>query len=352
MTSRIDLRSDTQTQPSPGMRDAMANAPVGDEQIGEDPTTNRLLERVCEMLGKEAAIFLPSATMANQIAFAVLAEGGDELIGHRLSHPFLYEAGAPAYLARIMMQPLDGMRGMFTASAVEEVIRPADNHHFSRSRILLVENTTNRGGGGVWPLDQLKSVCAVAERAGMKCHLDGARLLNASVASGVLAAHIAAHFDTVTLCFSKGLGAPVGACLAGSKDIIEEAWRFKHMFGGAMRQSGVIAAAALYALEFNVERLAEDHANARLLAEGIASLPGIILDVQHVETNIVIFDVSPSVGTAAALASSMAEKGVHFMAMTPQTCRLVTHLDVSRQQIDQAIQCFREVLSPDRSALS
>lgn len=341
---RIDFRSDTQTRPSAGMRDAMANAPVGDEQLREDPTTNRLLERVCETLGKEAAIFVPSATMANQIAFAVLADGGEELIGHGLSHPFLYEAGGSSYLSRIMLHALDGPRGMFTAEALQAAIRPRGNYHLSRSRILLVENTTNRGGGGVWPLDQMKSVCAVAEREGLARHLDGARLMHAVVAGGIPASQIASHFDTVTLCFSKGLGAPVGACLAGSAEEIEAAWRFKHMFGGAMRQSGIIAAAALYALEFNVERLAEDHARARRLAEGLAQLPHLKLEPREVETNIINVAVDEALGTAPAFAATMAEKGVDFFAMTPQSCRLVTHMDVSDEDIGVALERFGEVL--------
>ncbi len=342
---RINLRSDTQTQPTPEMRRAMAEAVVGDEQLCEDPTTNRLQAKVCELLGKEAAIFLPSATMANQIAFAVHAEGGDELIGHHLSHPFIYEAGGPAYLSRIMMRGLQGARGMFSPADLEAAIHPAGNYHLSRSRILLVENTTNLGGGAVWPRDQLREVCAVAERHGLRRHLDGARLLNAVVASGVAAAEYASHFDTVTICFSKGLGAPVGACLAGSDELIKQAWRFKHMYGGAMRQSGILAAGALYALEHHVERLAEDHANARRLAEAIAAMPHISIDPDCVQTNIIIFEVDPHFMPAAALASRMAECGVDFFSITPNSCRMVTHLNVTADDIETTIECFGDLLS-------
>lgn len=344
MTPRINLLSDTTTQPSPAMRRAMAEAPVGDEQRREDPTVNKLIERVAELLGTEDAVFLPSATMANEIAFAVHGRGGDELIGHRLSHPFNHELGGPAYLARLMLYPIDGPRGMFAPDTVQSAIRAPMSHH-SRSRILLVENTTNLGGGAVWPVEQIRTVTDVAHGHGLLCHLDGARLMNAVVASGIAASQYCSHFDSAMLCFSKGLGAPVGAALAGSRAFIAEAWRFKHMFGGAMRQAGIIAAGALYALDHNVERLAEDHANARRLAEGIAELPGIRLDPSNVETNIIVFDVDPERMTADALASRMAEAGVDFYALGPHMCRLVTHLDVSAALIDEAIERFRSVLA-------
>jgi threonine aldolase len=344
MDSRIDLRSDTMTRPTAPMRRAMAEAEVGDEQRREDPTVNRLGERVADLLGMEDAVFLPSATMANEIAFAALAEAGDTLVGHRLSHPFLFEAGGPAFLARLMLHPLDGPRGMFTADAVEAAIPPRD-HHRSRPRILLVENTTNMGGGAVWPVAQAAAVTAVARRHGMACHLDGSRLLNAVVASGTPAREYAAHFDSVTLCFSKGLGAPVGAALAGSRQFIAKAWRFKHLFGGAMRQAGIIAAGALHALDHHVERLADDHANARRLAEAIAGLPGILLDPREVETNIIIFRLADSAPlTETGLVARMAEAGVDFFALAPRTCRMVTHLDITPEMIDEAVARFRAVL--------
>lgn len=343
MTKRINLCSDTATLPSLPMRRAMAAAEVGDEQLRADPTVNRLCEKVAELLGKDEAVFLPSATMANEIAFAVHGRGGDELIGHRLSHPFNHELGAPAYLARLALRPIDGARGMFTRETVEEAIRMPHSHH-SRSCILSVENTTNLGGGAVWPIDEVRAVTELAHDKGLACHLDGARLMNAVVQSGVAAADYASHFDSITICFSKGLGAPVGAALAGSGDFVAEAWRFKHMFGGAMRQAGIIAAGALYALENNVGRLSEDHANARRLAEGIADLPGIQVDLDGVETNIVILEVDASQMTAAELVARMSEVGVDFFALGPQTCRLVTHMDVSAKMIDEAIDSFRAVL--------
>ena len=346
---RIDLRSDTMTRPTPGMRRAMAEAEVGDEQIHEDPTVNRLIERVCELLGCEDAVFVPSATMANQIAFAVHANGGgDELIGHRLSHPFSYEAGAPAYLARMMLRPIDGPRGMFTSETLAAAIRPAEDHGFQRSRIVLVENTTNLGGGVAWPIEQLRAVSQVARSRGLAIHIDGARLMNAVVATGVAATQIAACCDSITLCFSKGLGAPVGAALAGSREFIAHAWRFKQMFGGSMRQAGIIAAGALYALDHHVARLAEDHANARRLAEGLASIPGIRAAPELVETNIVLFEVAPALMTPNELIARMAEAGVDFYALPPagpQTCRVVTHLDVTREMIAEALSRFRAVLA-------
>jgi threonine aldolase len=325
------------------MRRAMAEAEVGDEQLREDPTTNGLVERVSELLGTEDALFLPSATMANEIAFAVHGGPGDELIGHRLSHPFNHELGAPAVLARVVPRPIDGPRGMFAADTVEDAIRTPHSHH-SRSRILLVENTTNLGGGAVWPTDEIRSVADLAHRHGLACHMDGARLLNAVVASGTSAADYASHFDSVTLCFSKGLGAPVGAALAGSRDFIAAAWRFKHMFGGAMRQSGILAAAARYALDHNVDRLAEDHARARRLAENIADLPGIALDPQTVETNIVVFEVNEPFASAAELVERMAAAGVGFYALGRRTGRLVTHLNLSDDDIEEAFRRFRAVL--------
>ena len=340
---RINLRSDTATQPTPAMRRAIAEAAVGDEQKREDPTVQRLVERVRELLGVEDAVFLPSATMANQIALAVHAEGGDAVLGHRLSHVFNFEAGGPAYLSRVMCRPLDGERGMFTPEAVEAEIRP-DDYHLSRPRVLIVENTTNMGGGAVWPIDQVRGVTEAARRHGMACHMDGSRLMNAVTASGVSADRYASHFDSVTLCFSKGLGAPVGAMLAGGGDFIARAWRFKHLFGGAMRQSGIIAAGALFALENHVERLAGDHAHARRLAEAIADLPGIRLDADQVETNIIIFGVDPHCMSAADLSRRMAEVGVDFYPVGPRSCRLVTHLDLSTPMIERAIEAFHSVL--------
>lgn len=345
--NRIDLRSDTMTRPTPEMRRAMADAEVGDEQVREDPTVNRLVARVCELLGTEDAMFLPAATMANQIAFCVHAQGGEELIGHWLSHPFNYEGGGAAVFARMMMRTIDGERGMYTPEAVAQALRPIDDHGQQTTGVLLVENTTNLGGGGVWPIDQVRAVTEVAHSAGARCHMDGARLMNAVVASATSAADYAACFDSVTLCFSKGLGAPVGAALAGSREFIDHAWRFKHAFGGALRQAGIIAAGALYGLDHHVDRLADDHASARRLAEGLDALPGLSVDVANVETNIIVGMVDADRMTGEAFVERMAKEGVDFFPLTPlgpQAVRFVTHIDVTAEMIEDALGRLHGVL--------
>jgi threonine aldolase len=339
----IDLYSDTMTKPTLAMRRCMAEADVGDEQKGEDPTVNRLQELVAELLGKEAAVYLPSGTMCNEISFAVWARTGDEMILHRDSHPAHFEAGGPAYLARLMLYPLDGARGLFTAEQLEEAIRP-DSPHYPRSRLVEIENTHNMGGGSIWPLAQLQGVCAKAHQYGLMTHLDGARLLNAVVATGIPAMEYAEPFDSVWIDLSKGLGCPVGAVLAGSREFIKDARRLKHLFGGAMRQAGIIAAAGVYALEHHVARLAEDHAHATMLAQALAELPSVCLDPAEVETNIVIFDVAAS-GRAAEQVSEQLEKaGVRVSVMGRTKLRAVTHLDVTRQDIERAMAVFRQVL--------
>jgi len=329
----INLYSDTQTRPSEAMRRAMASAEVGDEQRGQDPTVNALQERVAELLGKEAALFLPSGTMCNQIAFRLhVRPGGDELYTHRVSHPIVAEAGGAAALSGAFVHPLDGDRGMFTGAALQAAMREPGNRYHPRSRLVCVEQTTNLGGGRVWPRATLDEVLAVARRHELRTHLDGARLLNACVASGESAASFAAGFDSAWIDFSKGLGAPIGACLAGSRELIEEAWRYKQMLGGAMRQAGIVAAGALWALDHNVERLAEDHANARLLAEGLAQIDGVTIDPATVETNIVIFDVDG----AAGLVERLAADGVELSCLGGRV-RAVTHLDVDHAGIDRAL---------------
>jgi threonine aldolase len=335
----VNLYSDTQTRPSEGMRRAMASAEVADEQRGIDPTVNALQERVAELLGHEAALFLPSGTMCNQIGLRLHTRPGDEVILERFSHPIIAESGGPAAHSGVMMQPIDGAGGMFTGAQVEAAVRVRDRYN-PRSRLVCVEQTTNYGGGRVWPLEQIREVLAVAKRHELSTHLDGARLMNAVVASGVPAADYASGFTTAWLDFTKGLGAPVGACLAGSEELIEEAWRFKQMMGGAMRQAGIVAAAGLYALEHNVERLAEDHENARALAEGIASIEGARIDPSLVETNIVIFEVSDP---AAVVAGLLAE-GVEVTQMGPGRIRAVTHMDVDRAGIERALDAMRRVL--------
>jgi threonine aldolase len=322
------------------MRQTMATAEVADEQRGLDPTVNALQERVASLLGHEAALYLPSGTMCNQIAIRLHTRPGDEVVLERFSHPIIAESGGPAAHSGVMMQPLDGAGGMFTGEQVAAALRTRGNRYEPRSALVCVEQTTNYGGGRVWPLEQVQSVLAVARDAGLRAHLDGARLMNAVVASGVSAAEYASGFDTAWLDFTKGLGAPVGACLVGSSSVIQEAWRFKQMMGGALRQAGIVAAAGLYALDHNVERLAEDHENARVLAEGISSLPGARIDASKVETNIVIFEVDDVPAVLAALA----ERGVEMSAMGPGRIRAVTHLDVDRAGVETALSALSEIL--------
>ena len=340
----IDLYSDTRTTPTPGMRRAIAEAEVGDEQAMLDPTVNLLCERVADLLGKEAAVYLPSGTMCNQIAARVHCRQGDEVILSATAHPFHAESGGPAALAGVMMRGLEGARGMFGPEQVRAAINSPDWRHSPRSRLLEVENTTNVGGGAVWPIAQIRAVTGVAKEHGLACHMDGARLMNAVVASGTPAAEYAAPFDSVWIDFSKGLGAPVGAVLAGSRDFVHEAWRVKQQIGGAMRQAGIIAAACLYALDHHVERLAEDHANARHLAEGLAEIPGIELDPTTVETNIVWFDVRAR-PSASEVAAALEERGVLIGGYGQRRMRAVTHLDVDRADIDAALEALGRVLS-------
>jgi threonine aldolase len=340
----IDLYSDTRTRPTPGMRRAIAEAEVGDEQAMLDPTVNALCERVADLLGKEAAVYLPSGTMANQIAARVHCRQGDEIILAASAHPIHAESGGPAALAGVMMRGLPGERGMFTAEQVRAAINSPAFRHAPRSRLLEVENTTNFGGGAVWPIGQIREVTGVAREHGLACHMDGARLMNAVVASGTAAADYARPFDSLWLDFSKGLGAPVGAVLAGSRDFVHEAWRVKQQIGGAMRQAGIIAAACIYALDHHVERLAEDHANARLLAEGLAEIPGLELDPTTVETNIVWFDVGGPM-TAEAVAAALREQGILIGGYGQHRMRAVTHLDVERADIETALRALRRLMA-------
>jgi threonine aldolase len=332
----VDLLSDTVTRPTRAMREFMCEAEVGDEQTFEDPTVNTLQEMVAELLGKEAALFLPSGTMCNEIALRVHCRPGDEMIAHRTAHPIHFEAGGPAALAGVNVHALDGARGQYDEEAVVAAIRP-DSRYMPKSRLLWVEQTSNLGGGSIWPLARIASVTDVARRRGLRTHLDGARLMNAVVASGIAAGEYAKAFDSVWIDFTKGLGAPVGAALAGSREFIAEAWRLKQQMGGAMRQAGIIAAGGIFALRQHVSRLADDHGNARRLAEGLCKLPGVALDPECVETNIVIFELNGSVDAARMLASLLS-RGVRMGAMGPRTVRAVTHLDVGAAQIDQAIE--------------
>jgi threonine aldolase len=336
----INLYSDTQTRPSEGMRRAMYEAEVADEQRRRDPTVNELQERVAELLGKEAALFLPSGTMCNAISFRVhIDKAGDEAILHEHAHPIVAEAGGPAAISGAMLKPLVAEGGIFSGEQVEQAIRPVDRY-MPRSRLVSVEQTTNMGGGRVWPQETLREVVAVARQHDMRTHMDGARLMNAVVASGVPAAQHAEGFDTAWVDFTKGLGAGVGACMAASADLIEQAWRFKQMWGGSFRQSGMIAAGCLYALDNNVERLAEDHENARFLAAGLAEIPGVEIDPATVETNIVIFGVRDPRGLIAAVAGELELSSADL----GRKVRAVTHMDVTRAEIERALDLIADAL--------
>lgn len=336
----IDLRSDTVTRPTPEMREAMARAEVGDDVFGEDPTVNALQERVAALLGKEAALYVPSGSMANQIAIKVHTQPGDDVLVGEGAHSYLYESGAGAAISGVQFTIL-GRGGLFEAAEVEAAIKP-DNHHFTPTRLVCAENTHNRGGGRVWPPAQLRAVAHTAHQHGLRGHLDGARLLNAAVATGLSAADLAAPFDSASICLSKGLGAPVGSLLAGSRDFVHRAHRIRKMLGGGMRQAGVLAAAGIWALDKHVDRLADDHAHARLIADRLRGLPGVRLDPP--DTNIVIFDVEPPLPLAADLVSAARERGLLFFAIAPRRIRLVTHLDVTRDDCRRAADILGELL--------
>jgi threonine aldolase len=340
----VDLFSDTVTRPTDAMRRFMCDAEVGDEQQLEDPTVNRLQEMVADLLGKEAALFLPSGTMCNQVAFSVHCRAGDEILLHETAHPLLYEAGGAAALIGAVFRPLQGPRGMFTAAQVRQAVRPPV-HYMPRSRVVSIEQTANIVGGACWPVRDIEQVCAAAREAGLARHMDGARLMNAVVASGTPARAFAAPFDSAWIDLTKGLGAPVGAVLAGSRAFIEEAWVFKQRLGGALRQAGIIAAAGIYALHHHVDRLAEDHERARRLAAGLAELPGIAVDAGRVETNIVIFDVRGTGLSGDEFAGrTLASRGVRFSVIGPTTVRAVTHLDVPPGGIERALEAARTAL--------
>ncbi|MDX1934696.1 MAG: GntG family PLP-dependent aldolase [Capsulimonadales bacterium] len=338
----IDLSSDTATRPTDDMRRFMAAAPVGDDQRGEDPTVNELQNTAATLLGKEAALFLPSATMANQIAIRTLTEPGDEVICHETAHIRLYEGGGPALLSGCLLAPLPGERGGFTPDQVRETLRPS-GPHFARTRLVCVENTHNYSGGCVRSPAEIDALAAVTREHGLAFHLDGARLLNAATALRRPPAELVDPFDTVTLCLSKGLGAPVGALLLGSREIIDRARRWKHVFGGAMRQAGIIAAGGLYALCHHVDRLAEDHDNARRLADGLATIPGVRLD-PYPETNIVYFDIRDTGLTGEEARGRLEAAGVRASGIAHYRLRFVTHLDVTQDEIHQAIAIAQTVL--------
>ncbi|HTR76072.1 MAG TPA: GntG family PLP-dependent aldolase [Solirubrobacterales bacterium] len=339
--SVVNLYSDTQTRPGAAMREAMASAAVGDEQRGHDPEVLALQDEVAELLGKEAALFVPSGSMCNQIAIRLHVRPlGDEMYAHRLAHVINAEAAGAAAISGALTMSLEGEGGMFDGAALRARMRDPLDSHEPRSRLVTVEQPTNLGGGRVWPRAKIEEVLGVASEFGLRTHMDGARLPNAVVASGESAATLAAGFETAWVDFSKGLGAPVGACLAGSAELIEEARRYKQMLGGSMRQGGVVAAAARHGLKHNFERLAEDHANARFLAEGLAQIEGVEIDPDAVETNIVIFDVADAAGLHAKLEAAGVE-----MSLLEGRVRAVTHLDVDRAGVERALTAVEDAIS-------
>ena len=340
----IELRSDTLTQPTPGMRQAIAEAVVGDEQKREDPTVLELERRAAALLGHEEAVYLPTATMANQIALRVLSEPGEELLAEEDSHVLINEQGGPAVHSGLVMRGLRGSAGRITPEQIEAAVRDHRSGHMPRTGLVSIENTHNSAGGRVWPLEEIDAVAATCHELGLRLHLDGARILNAAVALGVPAAEIARHADLATICLSKGLGCPLGALVAGSADRMAKARRFKFLFGGAMRQAGIVAAAGVYALEHHVERLADDHARARRLGEGLAAA-GLPIDLEQVETNFVQIDVGPLGLTKREALERLREGGVALSGTVhPSVLRAVTHLDVADDDIDRALELIPRAL--------
>lgn len=340
----IELRSDTATKPSAAMRRAMAEAAVGDDVLGEDPTVNRLQRRIAEILGMEAAIYVPSGTMSNLIGVRLHCSAGDEMICEAECHIYFYEQAGYAQLSGVSARTVPGDRGVLRVEQLEGLVRRADNPHFVRTRLVCLENTHNRGGGRILPYETVEGICDWARQNGLRTHMDGARLFNAVVASRIEAPRWTRHFDTVSVCFSKGLGAPVGSALAGSRELIAEAVRHRKVLGGGMRQAGVIAAGALFALENNVERLADDHANAQRLADGIRGIDELRLVPDSVDTNLVFWQVDPAWGSAAELRESLERRGLMVLPTGPATIRAVTHLDVDAADIDRAIEILKDSL--------
>ena len=339
----IDLRSDTVTRPSLEMRAAMAAAPVGDDQFGEDPTVNLLQERVASLLGKEAALWLPTGTMANQVALRVLTQPGDDVIVSRESHAVWHETGASAANAGVQFTEI-GARGVFTATDFLAARKPREHIIYPPTTLVEIENTHNRAGGVIFPQDEAERVCAAAREHGVATYLDGARLWNAAVAERRPPAELAAPFDLVSVALSKGLGAPGGSLLSGPRAPIDHAVRYRRMLGGAMRQVGIFAAAGLYALEYNLPRLAEDHANARRIAARLADSPRIIIEPDAVLTNIIVFGLGPGAPDAATVVAGAREQGVLIFAFGVRTIRAVTHLDVSREQCEQAAEVLAKIV--------
>jgi threonine aldolase len=345
----IDLRSDTITQPTPEMRQAIAQAEVGDDVLGDDPTVQALEAEVAARLGKAAAVYMPSGTMTNQVALRVHTEPGDEVILDADAHVYYYEGGGPAALSGVMCRLIAGHHGIFSADDVRAVLRPA-NPHFPRTRLVCLENTHNRGGGRIFPLEDIQAIAGLCRDRGLKLHLDGARFWNACVATGLSPAAYAAPFDTISVCFSKGLGAPVGSALVGSVEDIDRARRFRKLFGGGMRQAGILAAGALYALHHHYDRLAEDHAHAQELAQALAAIPGVAIDPADVQTNIVVFQIPGR--DAVQVSQQLDAAGVRVLPVGSDTLRAVTHLMVSREHIRQVPERVRAVVAEPAALLS
>lgn len=349
MTAAIDLRSDTVTQPTPAMRRAMADAPVGDDVYGEDPTVNALQERVAALLGKEAALLVPSGSMANQIALKVHTQPGDEVLVGQGAHNWRFESGAAGAIASVQVELLPG-DGRFDAAAMRAAYKPEQHIWAPPTRLVSVENTHNMGGGLVWEPDALGAVIGCARELGLATHLDGARLWNAAIRTGLSEARLAEGFDTVSVCLSKGLGAPVGSLLCGSRALVRKAHRVRKMLGGGMRQAGILAAAGLHAIEHHRARLVEDHDNAAFLATELARVPGLAVDPPRVHTNIVMVDLVDENLVAQDLAARAAERGLRFGPMSPRRIRLVTHLDVDRAACTRAVEILAAlVTSPARA---
>jgi threonine aldolase len=340
----IDLRSDTVTKPTPAMREAMASAEVGDDVYGEDPTVNRLQEMVASTLGKEAALFVPSGVMANQIALKVHTQPGDEVIAESGSHIFNYETGAAAFISNVQIHTIEGKRGVITAEQIPGAVR-SSVYYNPKTRLICLENTHNRAGGTIYPIEEIKRISALARSTEISMHLDGARLWNAWVATGIHPKEYAQWFDSVSVCFSKGLGAPVGSAIVGSRGFIDKARKVRKILGGGMRQSGILAAAGIYALQNNVERLREDHQKARFFAEQLNSLPGFDIDMESVQTNIVIIDIGKTGKTPGEIIAMLRALHVLLSEMTHTTIRAVTHLGVSMEEVAKAVEVVKANLS-------
>jgi len=342
MKPYIDLRSDTVTKPSPGMREAIFRAEVGDDVFGDDPTVIKLENIVADLLGKPKALFVPSGTMANQLCLRSQTEPGDEVILEKNSHIFNYEVGSASALSGLQLHPIKGVRGVMTKEQIEEEIRP-DDIHIPKTALICLENTHNRAGGTIFPLEEVEKIYELAKRNNIKMHLDGARLWNAVIATVIPLHKWARYFDSVSVCLSKGLGAPIGSVIAGTEDFIKKARRNRKMYGGGMRQVGIIAAAGIYAIENNFNRIAEDHRNARLLAERLSQIEGIQIETESVQTNIVVINIEKSKKDVSQVIEQLKSKGVLVVSFGKNKMRAVAHLDVSRNDILEAVEKFREV---------